>query len=46
MRHLRLLTLGIVGLLTLGVVGLLVDRVFRWLLARSMHRYMQQHYEV
>jgi len=35
-----------VGLLTLGVVGLLVDRVFRWLLARSMRRYMQHHYEV
>ena len=27
-----------VGLLTLGVVGLIVDRVFRWLLARSMKK--------
>jgi NitT/TauT family transport system permease protein/taurine transport system permease protein len=35
-----------VGLLTLGVVGLLVDRLFRWLLARSMRRYMQHHYDV
>jgi NitT/TauT family transport system permease protein/taurine transport system permease protein len=35
-----------VGLLTLGVVGLIVDRVFRIVLARSMRRYMQFHYEV
>ncbi len=35
-----------VGLLTLGVVGLIVDRIFRILLARSMRRYMQFHYEV
>jgi ABC-type nitrate/sulfonate/bicarbonate transport system permease component len=35
-----------VGLLTLGVVGLVVDRIFRILLARSMRRYMQFHYEV
>jgi ABC-type nitrate/sulfonate/bicarbonate transport system permease component len=35
-----------VGLLTLGVVGLIVDRLFRWLLARSMKRYMQHHYDV
>jgi len=35
-----------VGLLTLGVVGLVVDRGFRWLVARSMRRYMQHHYDV
>jgi ABC-type nitrate/sulfonate/bicarbonate transport system permease component len=35
-----------VGLLTLGVVGLIVDRAFRIVLARSMRRYMQFHYEV
>jgi len=35
-----------VGLLTLGLVGLLIDRLFRWLVARSMRRYMQSHYDV
>lgn len=35
-----------VGLLSLGVVGLTVDRIFRAILARSMRRYMQFHYEV
>jgi len=35
-----------VGLLTLGILGLIVDRIFRALLARSMRRYMQHHYEV
>jgi len=35
-----------VGLLSLGVVGLLVDLIFRSVVQRSMHRYMQLHHDV
>jgi len=35
-----------VGLLTLALVGMLSDRIFRWVIARTMRRYMQYLYNV